>query len=960
MNQKGKVFSLIAVSGAMLFSFAIFGKNFDFSGVRALDSETIVNDVIDFDGSKVEKISDKSPYISRTTTKQGDYVYLACKSDVSLSSDSVASFRSILNEDADKIDSIIKFYSHNGSNYSEYAFQDINSISIVSSNTITSIGVYKSGDGTNYEKIGTMSVNTYDSDKYVYTGSFAISSFEDEYLKLVQESRSSFKPQIKQVVLGYSCDNSYVPPIKHEISSTPTENGSITLSTTKRKAGATASFTVQPADGYIVSSVTTVPEVALSVSGSNYSFIMPESDISINATFEPAPVVAYSVSAQASSGGSVSFEETEYYEGESVAFTVNPNNGYEINQVSTSPSLTVSGSDGSYSFIMPASDVEVVASYKQISSLSFSGNYQTEFDVDDTFNYDNLVVTANYSDSTSRVLGSSEYNVSSPDMSSAGSKSVSVSYRGVSNSYNINVVAPDAIESIEVSGTYKTNYYVGDTVDHSGVVVKAVYTSGTKADVTSDVSFTDPSMTYQGTKFVTVTYGDFSTKYQINVTPRPTLSSISLYGQTFTSNTKFNYGDTYSLKNITVTANYSNPSSSEDVTDKVTCSGYNMNQVGSQTVTVTYNDGYSSKSTTYNITVNDVLDYISYEAGQDAKTTYVVGESFDPTGFTIYKHMKSGATSDVTSSATFNAPSFSAAGNYNVVVSYTGASDINIPVTVIQTYSVSQNISGSGSLVGLLGNYAEGDDVEFTVSPASGYEFNSISFSPEVEYDSEDDYYYFVMPAQNVTVSVVFTSDTPVSTYFLTAGETENGTLIVEEGSYEAGTSIEVLVEADSGYEINEVYYKTVSDVQVDIEGEDGDYFFEMPDENITVYATFKEKQSAFDPYAALANSVISGTYTGDTKTTTITFNANGTGTQTIVNGFNNYNYTFSYSVIMTSSNQGNITFTNVKKTSTMTNWLNVGNATSCNATFNLTSSSVSGFELMLYSSTYGNGSLII
>ncbi len=646
MNQKGKVFSLIAVSGVMLFSFAILGKNFDFSGVRALDSETIVNDVIDFDGSKVEKISDKSPYISRTTTKQGDYVYIACKSDVSLSSGSVASFRSVLNEDADKIDSIIKFYSYNGSNYNEYAFQDINSISIVSSNTITSIGVYKSGDGTNYEKIGTMSVNTYDSDKYVYTGSFAISSFEDEYLKLVQESRSSFKPQIKRVVLGYSCDNSYVPPIKHEISSTPTENGSITLTASKRKAGATASFTVHPADGYIVSSVTTVPEVALSVSGSNYSFIMPESDISINATFEPAPVVAYSVSAQASSGGSISFEETEYYEGESVAFTVIPNDGYEINQISTSPSLTVSGSDGSYSFIMPASDVEVVVSYKQISSLSFSGNYQTEFDLDDTFNYDNLVVTANYSDSTSRVLGSSEYNVSLPDMSSAGGKSVTVSYRGVSNSYNINVVAPDAIESIEVSGTYKTNYYVGDTVDHSGVVVKAVYTSGTKVDVTSDVSFTDPSMTYQGTKFVRVNYGDFSTSYEITVSPAPTVSYITVSApdsaKTFYVNEEFNHDG------VEVIATYNN-GDEVDVSDQATFTPPSLASEGSlKTVSVSY----SGKSASYYIkAVKKLTNALTLE--MDSQPVFTKGTTFDHDTITVKANYNTGSSS-VVSTATFS------------------------------------------------------------------------------------------------------------------------------------------------------------------------------------------------------------------------------------------------------------------------------------------------------------------
>ena len=64
---------------------------------------------------------------------------------------------------------------------------------------------------------------------------------------------------------------------------------------------------------------------------------------------------------------------------------------------------------------------------KTLSSISLNTNsVQTNFTVGDTFNYTNLIVTANYSDSTTSAVAPT--SVSSPDMSSAGTKTITVSY----------------------------------------------------------------------------------------------------------------------------------------------------------------------------------------------------------------------------------------------------------------------------------------------------------------------------------------------------------------------------------------------------------------------------------------------------------------------------------------------------------------------------------------------------
>ena len=72
-------------------------------------------------------------------------------------------------------------------------------------------------------------------------------------------------------------------------------------------------------------------------------------------------------------------------------------------------------------------------------SLELSGNYQTEFKVNDVFNYDGLVVSANYSDESSVTLSKDEYQISTPDMSAIGEQDVTVTYLDKNASYTITI-----------------------------------------------------------------------------------------------------------------------------------------------------------------------------------------------------------------------------------------------------------------------------------------------------------------------------------------------------------------------------------------------------------------------------------------------------------------------------------------------------------------------------------------
>ena len=159
------------------------------------------------------------------------------------------------------------------------------------------------------------------------------------------------------------------------------------------------------------------------------------------------------------------------------------------------------------------------------------------------------------------------------------------------------------LASISLSGTYPTTFHVGDTFSHDGMTVTANYDDESTADVTAKAEFTGYDMATAGAQTVTVSYTEGevtkTATYDITVNAPATLTSISLSGD---YQTVFTEGDTFNHDGLVVTANYDDDTTKE-VTEDAEFSGYDMSQIGEQTVTVSYQD----KMVTYTITVNEYV-----------------------------------------------------------------------------------------------------------------------------------------------------------------------------------------------------------------------------------------------------------------------------------------------------------------------------------------------------------------
>ena len=260
---------------------------------------------------------------------------------------------------------------------------------------------------------------------------------------------------------------------------------------------------------------------------------------------------------------------------------------------------------------------------KSLKSIAVSGMTQSYY-VGDKFSFDGTC-TATYDDNSTKTVKPT--SISSPDMTTAGNKTVTVSYTENSvtktTTYTITVSPIPTLSSIAISGTLsKTAYYSGDIFDPTGLTVTATYSDASTIDVTSDVDWT-PSPLETGITSVTATYqGKTATYNGITVSPL-TLSSIILSGQT----TTYEVNDEFSFDG-SVLATYTNGSKRQVEPTAVDSSNVNMSQVGTYSVRVSYTENGVTKNATYTISViavafvNTIEECYSKEDGASISDVY--------------------------------------------------------------------------------------------------------------------------------------------------------------------------------------------------------------------------------------------------------------------------------------------------------------------------------------------------
>lgn len=220
--------------------------------------------------------------------------------------------------------------------------------------------------------------------------------------------------------------------------------------------------------------------------------------------------------------------------------------------------------------------------------------------IGDQLDVDTIQIRVEYSDGTEDIL-TDGFTVTGFDSSSAGTKTVTVSYEGFTDTFTVTVKTP----SITLSSSSKA-MSVGDTsaitatTTPSGQAVTwtssntsvATVSGGTITGKASGSTTITAKFTYNGTtysKTCSVTVED------VPVPPTPVSLSVS----TKPTKTTYEIGESLNTSGLKLKLTYSD-GSYETITSGFTTSGFSSTTAGTKTVTVKY----GSLTTTFTVTVN--------------------------------------------------------------------------------------------------------------------------------------------------------------------------------------------------------------------------------------------------------------------------------------------------------------------------------------------------------------------
>ena len=234
----------------------------------------------------------------------------------------------------------------------------------------------------------------------------------------------------------------------------------------------------------------------LGIFSGDVSAYMTNLSVTINGKINGSPTDdnSYKVEAISGSSNSITVKGSETKTGSDIVTTSYRDTTFEITSGlagTTGIRITYVTKGGGNWGIKSVSWTATYSVSTSLTSITLdTTNVITEYTVGDVFSSDGLVVTAHYSDNTSEVVDS-DYTVTDPDMSTDGTKTITVTYYTQSASYEI-TVNPQIPTSI--SAYSDRTFYVGDVITTADINVEDNY-----GNSISDFSFT--SNNYQFTYF---------------------------------------------------------------------------------------------------------------------------------------------------------------------------------------------------------------------------------------------------------------------------------------------------------------------------------------------------------------------------------------------------------------------------------------------------------------------------
>ena len=166
---------------------------------------------------------------------------------------------------------------------------------------------------------------------------------------------SGSQMHISKLVITYT--EGGTPATTYNVNLNQSTGGTISASTTTAAEGATVTLTATPDAGYQFTSWEVLDGDANEITVTNNQFTMPASNVEVEATFTALTPYGITVT-----GGTAS--PPTAYQGQTVTVTPTIPDGKVLDQITTTPELTLTPSGDKYTFTMPNEAVTVTITYK--------------------------------------------------------------------------------------------------------------------------------------------------------------------------------------------------------------------------------------------------------------------------------------------------------------------------------------------------------------------------------------------------------------------------------------------------------------------------------------------------------------------------------------------------------------------------------------------------------------------
>ena len=164
---------------------------------------------------------------------------------------------------------------------------------------------------------------------------------------------------------------------------------------------------------------------------------------------------------------------------------------------------------------------------EEVTSLTIATKpTKTNYYVGDTLNTAGLTLKAAYNNGTTQTI-TGGFTCTPTALSTAGVQTVTVNYGGKTATFTVNVQDVTLSGIAIASNPTKTSYYVGDTLDTTGLKLTATYNNGTTQTITSGFTCTPTALSTAGAQTVTVNYGGKTATFTVSV-ELPVLPFVTL------------------------------------------------------------------------------------------------------------------------------------------------------------------------------------------------------------------------------------------------------------------------------------------------------------------------------------------------------------------------------------------------------------------------------------------------